>query len=147
MIVCTAGLGLAACANPRVDAALFAQRALIGMPKTMLLSCAGVPARSARVDALEFFTYRADDWSGRNRTSVGVFGGSGRSGFGFGTQVPLFETEVAGATCEATFTLRNDRVERIVYGGDPSGIERLSLCHRIVENCLALVPQQPPPVY
>ncbi len=41
-----AGLGLAGCENPRADQALAAQQSLIGMPKGILLQCAGVPARS-----------------------------------------------------------------------------------------------------
>src|SRR3546814_18458621 len=39
---------LAACANPRADPAAYAQNALIGMPEDALLSCAGVPDRTAR---------------------------------------------------------------------------------------------------
>src|SRR5690349_1517692 len=50
-------LALMSCANPRADEALFAQKAFIGMSKQTLLSCAGVPQRSATADNMEFYTY------------------------------------------------------------------------------------------
>lgn len=139
-----AGLGLlAACANPAADQALHAQAALVGMPKATLLSCAGVPDRQAAVDNQEFFTYRA----GRVVAipgSVGAWGGRWGPDYGWGWGYPAYDTEIRTMSCEATFTLRNGAVERLVYAGTPGGAGTLGQCWQIVGNCLALVPQTAP---
>jgi hypothetical protein len=130
-------LALAACASPAIDATIAAQRSLIGMPKAILLSCAGVPQRQTSADGLEFYTYTA------SRSDI-VGGGVGWGG-GYGYPYhwdyagpPSVQTE----TCDATFTLRNGKVERLVYGGDGAyGI--YGQCHAIVANCLPPPPPQP----
>ncbi|HYD32171.1 MAG TPA: hypothetical protein VEB64_15120 [Azospirillaceae bacterium] len=134
---------LAACANQQADQALYAQTALVGMPKKTLLSCAGVPARSATVDNAEYYTYRSGRVVSYPSSSVGVWSGGYSSGLGVGVGLPLFAgNDVHSYDCEATFSLRNGVVERIVYGGTSGGSSRLSQCYAIVENCLALIPQQ-----
>lgn len=133
---------LVACANPAADQALFAQSALIGMPKATLLSCAGVPDRQATVDNLEFFTYR----SGRISSypgSVGMWGGHWGPGWG-GWGYPAYDVDIRSTTCEATFTLRSGAVERLVYGGAPGGTSTLGQCYHVVGNCLAQVPHGAP---
>lgn len=137
-----AGLA-AACANPAADQAMYAQNALIGMPKQTLLSCAGVPERQATAGNLEYFTYRSGrlisypGWGG-----YGGYWGPGPYGYGYGYGWP---SDVTSVDCQATFTLRNGVVERVVYGGSSGGTSRLGQCYAIVQNCLALVPQQTPP--
>jgi len=135
------GAGLAACANPRADQALFAQQAFVGMPKQTLLSCAGVPERQATVDNLTYYTYTSERIT---TTPAPAFGhgpwwdpwygwGPGWGGYG----------DVESRSCQATFTLENDVVRQVVYNSasdGPSG--RLGQCYQIVENCLALIPQQ-----
>jgi hypothetical protein len=142
-----AAIALASCANPRADEALFAQQALIGMPKQTLLSCAGVPERSTVVGNLEYFTYTS------SRTvayqSYVPYMGPGRF-YGYGYGYPYYggyapTYDLRNFSCQATFTLRNGVVERLVYGGpEGSGPSQLAQCQTIVENCLALVPQQSP---
>ena len=142
-----AAVALASCANPRADEALFAQQAFIGMPKKTLLSCAGVPERSTAIENMEYFTYTS------TRTvayqSYTPFMGPGRY-YGYGYGYPFYggyapTYDFRSFSCQATFTLRNGVVERLVYGG-PEGIgpSQLAQCQTIVENCLALVPRQPP---
>ncbi len=137
-----AGLA-AACANPAADQAMYAQNALIGMPKQTLLSCAGVPERQATAGNLEYFTYRSGrlvsypGWGG-----YGGYWGPGPYGYGYGYGWP---SDVTSVDCQATFTLRNGVVERVVYGGSSGGTSRLGQCYAIVQNCLALVSQQTPP--
>jgi hypothetical protein len=139
-----AGAGLlAACANPAADHALYAQSALVGMPKATLLSCAGVPDRQAAVDNLEFFTYRSGRISS-SPGSLGLWGGRWGPGFGYGLGGPLYDADIRSTTCEATFTLRNGAVERLVYGGSPGGGSTLGQCYHVVENCLAQIPQTIP---
>lgn len=145
MVGAAALLGLAGCANPQADQALYAQQAFVGMPKQTLLSCAGVPSRSATVDNVEYFTYSSE----RIVTTPGMGGFSAGYGYyrpwspwygGWGYRdYPETETR----DCQATFTLKDGVVQRIVYGGASQGPSaRLGQCYRIVENCLALIPQQ-----
>ena len=143
-------LAATACANPRIDEALVAQDLLRGMPKQTLLSCAGVPVRSAAVDNVEFLTYRSSQVTYVDRgPRFGFFGGFSehRSAYGVGLGLPLFgtgsESYGESVACEATFTLRNGIVERIVYGGTEGPYGRLNQCYNIVENCLALLPRAP----
>ncbi|HYD71380.1 hypothetical protein [Azospirillum sp.] len=133
--------GITACANPAADQAISAQSALVGMPKSTLLSCAGVPERQAVADSREFYTYQ----TGRivsYPVTTGFYGGPWRPwGYG-GWGWPSYAADVRSYACEATFTLRNGVVERVVYGGGSS----LGECGAIVRNCLAQTPQpQMPP--
>lgn len=134
-------LGLSGCANPQADNALAAQSLLIGMPRQTLLSCAGVPDRQTAVDNQEFYTYGSHQIVGYPGPYAGAYGG--RGGWGWGWGGPLYPDDMRSYDCEATFTLRNGRVERIVYGGASGGTGSLSQCYAIVRNCLALVPPQP----
>ncbi|OYQ36525.1 hypothetical protein CHU95_04740 [Niveispirillum lacus] len=148
LIAAGALLGLSACANPQADQAAYAQTAFIGMPKQFLLTCAGVPTRSATVDNVDYYTYTSE----RLVTTPGI---GPRFGVGFGHYRPWSpwygwgvgfddfpETETRD--CQATFTLKDGVVQRIVYNSATDGqAARLGQCYRIVENCLAMVPQQP----
>ncbi|EWY37720.1 hypothetical protein N825_16845 [Skermanella stibiiresistens SB22] len=144
------GLGamaLASCANPRADEALFAQSAFVGMPKQTLLSCAGVPERTASAGEMEFFTYTSDRTVAyQNYTPLMGYGRYPYHGYGYpyyGSFAPTYD--VRTFSCQATFTLRDGVVERLVYGG-PEGISgsQLAQCQTIIENCLLLVPAQTP---
>ena len=138
MAVC---LGLAACANPRAELAHAARSELVGMPKETLLSCAGVPERTASMDNLDFFTYTSRSTAAYPSTTLGLHAGRyWYPGWGYGFGVPVTTYDVWSQACEATFTLRNGRVERVVYAGSPGGTGRLSQCYAIVENCLTLRP-------
>lgn len=143
-------LGLAACANPQADRALYAQQAFVGMPKQTLLSCAGVPTRSASTDNIDYYTYTSERLvtvpaPARFSASYGYYRPwSPWYGWGVGFHDDV-ETETRD--CQATFTLKDGVVQRIVYGGASDGTAgRLNQCYRIVENCLALIPQQQGPM-
>jgi hypothetical protein len=142
-----AAIALASCANPNADKAADARQVLVGMPKETLLSCAGVPQRSATVENSEFLTYTSSDYSGGGpSTSFGVAGGSGGSGVGIGLGFPLFGGGGGySSSCEANFTVRNGVVQQLNYTGSSGSSASLGQCYRIVENCLALVPQSTRP--
>lgn len=143
--------GLSACANPQADQALYAQQAFVGMPKQTLLSCAGVPDRQAVMDNLEYYTYNSQRITSTTtpspRFGLGYGHGFGyHPWYGYGGFGWPETTEIESRDCQATFTLKNGTVQQLVYGGasdGPSG--RLGQCYRIVENCLALIPQQAQP--
>jgi len=137
---------LASCENPNADRAADARQVLVGMPKETLLSCAGVPQRTATLDNSEFLTYTSSDYSsGGPTTSFGVAGGSGGSGVGIGLGFPLFGAGGYSSSCEANFTVRNGFVQQLNYTGSSGASASLGQCYRIVENCLALVPQATKP--
>lgn len=132
MLGVLAALALTACVNTYAETALDARQALIGMPKSVLLSCAGVPERQATVDNREFLTYASDRIESR-QTGMMMYGGRHH----FAWEFP--QTQVYSESCEATFTLRNGRVERLVYGGD--AIQgAYSQCYMIVRNCMETIP-------
>lgn len=136
-------LGLGACASPRADAALYAQNALLGMPKQSMLSCAGVPDKTAVIDNLEYATYVSRQTQTRSYATTSVMGG-GPGWWGGGLTVPLYDTSTDTSSCQTTFVLTNGVVTGITYGGDTSGgVQRLNQCYYIVENCLKIAP--PPP--
>ncbi|MCP1612465.1 hypothetical protein J2848_004156 [Azospirillum lipoferum] len=144
IVALTATGVLGGCANPAADEALVAQTALVGMPKETLLSCAGVPERQASVDNRDFYTYRSSRIvSYPSPPPLGYYGGGwGRPYYGYGAGWPSYGYEVNSFDCEATFSLRNGVVERVVYGGATGGSARLGQCYAIVQNCMALIPQR-----
>ncbi len=79
--------------HKRAKLAQQARTDMIGMTKADLLSCAGVPVRSERLDNLEFLTYSAEG------NTHGMFHRTRRY-------------------CEVTFTLKDGRVEKIAYNGN-----------------------------
>lgn len=131
-----AGMALVGCAEgPRAQVAQQAQTALVGMPKSRLLSCAGVPARQAAADGREYYTYVHGSGYGYGgpSTSIGVGGGSSSGvGVGLGLGFPLFGGGSSGY-CEATFVLQNGVVQQVNY---PAG-SYLPDCGSIVQNCMA----------
>ncbi len=134
------GLGLAACTDPRVERLAAAPDDLQGLTRAEVLSCAGVPEREAQEGPLTFLTYEASQIEQRERASLGVGLGHGRGGLrtgvglGFPILVDSFERR-----CEATFTLRDDKVERLVLTGSEHG--RTGLCFSILEPCLPPPPE------
>jgi hypothetical protein len=120
-------LAASGCAvQQRAAVANKAQTQMVGMSKTELLSCAGVPVRQAQADDLEFFTYTG----GGDSTSV-AYGGttSRRTTYAFGKRMQRY--------CEVTFVLRAGVVERVNYNGRTGGaLSRGEQCAFVVENCV-----------
>ena len=124
-------LAVGACANPAADQALLARDVMVGMPKSTLLSCAGVPERLLAFDNQEFLTYHSS-------RIISYPGWGGYWGW------PAYAADIVVIDCKATFTLRNGLVEQITYGGGSSRAGRLGQCYTIVQNCILLAPQHPP---
>lgn len=137
LALAASALTLGSCANPTAERAVDAQRALVGMPKGTLLSCAGVPERQASAEGREYFTY-SNDRIVSFPSAHGFYGGRW-SRYGYGTMFPVYD-DVRSYSCEATFTLNGGVVERVVYGGAGSAGD-IGQCYSIVQNCLA---QRPP---
>ena len=107
------GLISAGCATlERMEAAEKASTELIGLSKIDILSCAGVPVRSEKINDMEFLTY--------------VGGGDSRG---------LFRRN--NYYCEVTFVLRNNVVEKVTYGGNTGGyFTKGEQCAFAVAPCL-----------
>jgi hypothetical protein len=130
---------LGACADRHAGEARAAQTALVGMPKPVLLSCAGAPDRTEVANDTEYLTYVAGPTAGASSNPRGSLGVAGGSGGGFGMGVGLGFNLGGGYSsdgCIATFTLQGDRVTRLVYRDNTVG----NACYSIVENCLSTAP-------
>jgi hypothetical protein len=133
----------AACGTSGVERAQLAQTALVGLPKSELLSCAGAPNRSRQDAGREYYTYESETIYGGYGPSFGLFGGT--DGMGVGIGLPLGMGSSADF-CEATFTIESDRVVRVDYNAVGGyGGPRVGECARIVEGCLAATGAAPAP--
>ncbi|WP_051340683.1 hypothetical protein [Azospirillum halopraeferens] len=132
LMVLTAGLLPAACANPQAEQALEAPRTLVGLAETDLLACAGVPERRVtgqggaddliyamsrtRVD--RDVSWEADPWLG----AAGVR-----------AYRPDVSTWSRTYRCEATVTVRDGRVAAVRYNDRRD----LDLCYALLGTCLS----------
>ncbi len=110
LALCTFTSGCAV--HKRMKIAENAKTELVGLSKTDLLSCAGVPMRSETIDDMEFLTYVSD---------------SGKRVF----------FSRCKQYCEVTFTLRNGVVEKISYAGNTGGrFTKGEQCAYALEPCM-----------
>lgn len=109
LVLCFSAAGCSV--HKRVNMAERGLSELVGLSKAELLSCAGVPVRSEKVDDFEFLTY----------TSGGTRGFFCRS----------------GRYCEVTFTLQNNVVEKVSYAGNTGGyFTEKEQCAYVIAPCL-----------
>lgn len=138
LLICgVAAAFLAGCANPRAERALAAREALVGLERTELLACAGVPNRSRVEGDTEFFTYGSELIEGRSRFLYG--GGVFSGGFGrpHGQFVLTPGTDFTSRYCEATFVLEDGVVRQVNYvAASGIGAARYEQCYFIVASCL-----------
>ncbi|WP_157619132.1 hypothetical protein [Skermanella stibiiresistens] len=122
---------LAGCANPRSEAAAQANTALVGMPKELLYSCAGVPDNSQQVGDVERLTYVRGMTVTHVENDDDDFVIGGRRFFRPRTTVHRQDFQ-----CEATFTVRDGVVESLDYNQGRD----LESCGTIVQTCMAVIP-------
>ncbi len=138
IMVVVALAALSGCANPRAERAVLAQTALIGMPRATLLSCAGVPPRTATEGDREYFGYVSETLV--SFPTAPLFGPRWYHPYPYGYRFGApFWPDYGGYAvdydvCIATVTLRNGVVESLTYRGDST----LSQCYAIFESCLAV---------
>lgn len=138
LLLIGSALIVAGCANTRAEQAVAAQDLLIGLERTRLLACAGVPERSRVEGDTEFFTYDSEQIVGYGRSYYG--GGVFSRGYGrrYGPFALSPGADFSSTYCEATFVLVDGVVEAINYvGASGIGRARYAQCAYIVEACLA----------
>jgi hypothetical protein len=119
------GLALAGCSIRDAHSAAVARSALIGTSQADLDMCAGLPAKTDRIDAtteIRSYENKPSESQGVNVTVPG-FGG-----LSFGS----------GGYCDATFKMVRGRVAEVRYAGDsdagPGG--RDAICAPIINHCI-----------
>jgi opacity protein-like surface antigen len=139
-------LGLSGCAaSPEALQAAKARQSLLGLEKGALLSCAGVPNRTARHEGKEYLTYISSRFEydyddGDGFLFVGSGGRHFRSGFGFGFPIGRTFTREK-ISCEATFSLTDNKISQVTYNGsDRLNDVPISQCFPIIRNCVGPSP-------
>ena len=139
-VAAAAFVALSGCATPQGEQATRAQTVLVGLPKSELLACAGVPQRSMVDGSSEYLTYVSQSLVSRPvHLGVGLgygWGGHSRYGTGLGLSYPLFADASESRTCEATFTVTDGIVRSVSYVGDGAANQNNRQCYYIVETCL-----------
>jgi hypothetical protein len=119
-------LALSACATAGHDVAVEGRRVLLGMGADSVQSCAGIPARTKRLDErTEIFQYEIKNESrGGLQLDLPVVGG----GFKLGS---------SGAYCHAVMRLVDRRVVEVNYTGDNDDVAgREGVCAPLVRGCV-----------
>ena len=123
---------LPSCSVRDAQTAASARTRLIGMKQDRLSLCAGLPAKTERVDPrTEFRSYEAKSADSNALTlNLPVIGG----GLSVGK----------GGDCKVTFKLVDGRVQALGFAGDtdsgPGGTD--SVCAPVVQHCLDDVPSR-----
>jgi len=81
---------------------------MVGMSKKDLFLCAGVPNRQEKVDDLEFLTYAGDEKNVGGAVAVS-------------SSMALAVSHKK--TCEATFVIKDDKIQQVNYKGVKSVVQ------------------------
>ena len=130
LIICLLAVSLVGCAGSRADRTLSAKKAkdqMIGLSKAEVMSCAGVPARTAKAEGMEFLSYYS---SIDSHSDVALKTDSrGRT---VGT------SSSTNSSCEVTVILVENKVQSINYKGNTGSglLVRNHRCGVVVEGCI-----------
>lgn len=109
----------------RASTAELGKTELVGKSKTDILTCAGAPTRSEKVDDMEFLTY----YSGGDSDAYVAGGGGNSAGGG--------SVSIKQRYCEVTFVLQNNIVQKVNYSGRTGGlITEGEQCAFAIDNCI-----------
>lgn len=144
-------LSASACAIQRAEVAARAQREMVGITKSSLLSCAGTPIRQERSEGLEFLTF-AGGGEIVNTATITANTSSTEMNSRVGSVFDPVSSKVTTSTsssstsatarsqrryCEATFVLKEGIVQKVSYQGRTGGaLTKGEQCAFIVENCV-----------
>jgi hypothetical protein len=123
-------LMLSGCALQRAQDASDAQQQLVGMSKSQILACMGIPGKKATEGRIEVWSYN----SGNGQTDTFVTGSTqanmlGNSGYAAGTTSRRY--------CVVNIAIENDRVGNVSYVGPTGGlVTQGEQCAFVVQNCL-----------
>ena len=131
-IAIAAILMLAACASGNPGRAEAARQSLVRLSRADLLTRAGGPDKTGTADSSDYLGYasRSPRPLGSG-VSIGPAGFSGNLGGGIGRPLSRPETEF----CKASFTLRDNREERVDDRPSREGGPSLDQCSHAATNC------------
>ena len=117
----------AGCSVERSHHAEQAQTTLIGLPKSELYRCAGLPDKHETLGNTEYLTYYNDLLTSGGLTAPIIGGG-----------INFFDSKY----CHATFLLRGGKIAELHYAGNASStFAPLDQCGYIIDACMAHVDQ------
>ncbi|MCG8492314.1 MAG: hypothetical protein MI743_11915 [Sneathiellales bacterium] len=135
-------LFLAGCTNTAFEESERARDELVGLGKTELLSCAGVPERTARLsEEVEFLSYTSEKVA---QLPADTYPPGFYPSYGFGRYHRGYRSTFIfhGGTrseirrCTATFKLENDKVTSLTYHQNDQNGFAISQCYQIIHQCL-----------
>ncbi len=115
-----------ACATAGHEVAMEGRHAIVGMDADTLQACAGIPARTKRLDSrTEIFSYEIKNENvGGMQFTVPLFGGG-------------FKIAGSGSYCQAIIRLVDGKVAEVNYTGDNDDfVGKEGVCAPIVRGCL-----------
>lgn len=117
---------VAGCAIDRMDMAQQAKTDLVGKRKGFILSCAGQPSRTRTEGDRTYLTYLRFAPEDRQQFATSKL-----------DNPALAKAMAKRRYCEATFIIRNDRVEHVRYAGNSGGlVTQGEQCGFIVNSCV-----------
>ncbi|MBE7636638.1 hypothetical protein GUA87_07250 [Sneathiella sp. P13V-1] len=140
MLLC--GFSLNSCANIALEQAETARTEIVGMAKSELFECAGLPDQESTDErGREYVAYKAENiahilppYPGPGfYPSVRV--GPNRS-WGIGGFYHYPVTIPKQQSCKATFTLENDKVVSLSYRTNDQSEGSRALCAELIKSCL-----------
>lgn len=135
-------LFLTGCTNVAFEESERAREELIGLSKTNLLSCAGVPERTANPsENIEFLSYTSEKVA---HLPADTYPPGFYPSYGFGRyhrgyrSTFIFHTGTKSEIrrCTATFKLEGGRVTSLTYHQNDQNGFAISQCYQIVRQCL-----------
>lgn len=137
LIAALSAVLLSGCSIARSIDATNAKSSMVGMDRLELLSCAGIPTAAYQDGETEIFSYNVQNGVVSNAAGFGAaranyFNNNATSyGAGFASGNSTVKA------CQATITLRNGRVSRVVYRGQGEGLlVPNSECEPVIRNCV-----------
>ncbi len=148
LVLTSLSLLLASCTSTARLESQRAQTDLIGLKKSELMTCAGVPERTVQLeDGKEFLSYSSEQTVEvpANYSAPGFYPGFGYSrhrGHFHNSFLFYGGTRSETRQCTTTIGLEDDRVTSVTYQqNDPDGFA-IRQCYQIIRNCLPEKPKK-----
>ncbi len=137
-----AGFTLNSCANVALEEAESARTEIVGMAKSELFSCAGLPDQESTDErGRDYVAYEVENiahvlppYPGPGFYPSVRFGSNRSWGFGGYFHSPV--TIPKQQSCKATFTFENNKVKSLTYRTNDQSEGSRALCAELIRSCL-----------